>query len=133
MKALLIEFDLQTGKRAGGISPKDPHLFCYGWQDLESEPAKEIRMVEDDRDLSIYEGVNGVTILEGKTAINDAIVANIPIRYAVKDKELLFSHMKEKNIKLDFLAHRTLNDAAKELYDLNLAGVIKREPKLIKE
>lgn len=34
MRALLIEFDLKTGKRAGGINPKDPKLQCYGWQDL---------------------------------------------------------------------------------------------------
>jgi len=48
MRALLIEFDLATGKRAGDINPKDPALPCYGWQNLEREPAIEIRLVEDE-------------------------------------------------------------------------------------
>lgn len=131
MRALLIEFDLKTGKRAGSINPKDPKLPCHGWQDLEREPAIEIRLVEDDRDLSSLEGVGGVTILEGKPAINKAILANIPTRYAVKDKELLLAHMKEKRISLGTLAGKTLSEAAKELYDKGLAGIVKREPKLV--
>lgn len=131
MRALLIEFDLKTGKRAGNINPKDPKLPCHGWQDLEREPAIEIRLVEDDRDLSSLEGVGGVTILEGKPAINKAILANIPTRYAVKDKELLLAHMKEKRISLGTLAGKTLSEAAKELYDKGLAGIVKREPRLV--
>lgn len=131
MRALLIEFDLKTGKRAGSINPKDPKLPCHGWQDLEREPAIEIRLVEDDRDLSSLEGVGGVTILEGKPAINKAILANIPTRYAVKDKELLLAHMKEKRISLGTLAGKTLSEAAKGLYDKGLAGIVKREPKLV--
>ena len=131
MRALLIEFDLKTGKRAGSINPKDPKLPCHGWQDLEREPAIEIRLVEDDRDLSSLEGVGGVTILEGKPAINKAILANIPTRYAVKDKELLFAHMKEKRISLGTLAGKTLSEAAKELYDKGLAGIKRTESKLV--
>lgn len=131
MRALLIEFDLKTGKRAGSINPKDPKLPCHGWQDLEREPAIEIRLVEDDRDLSSLEGVGGVTILEGKPAINKAILANIPTRYAVKDKELLLAHMKEKRISLSTLAGKTLSEAAKELYDKGLAGIKKTESKLV--
>ncbi len=131
MRALLIEFDLKTGKRAGSINPKDPKLPCHGWQDLEREPAIEIRLVEDDRDLSSLEGVGGVTILEGKPAINKAILANIPTRYAVKDKELLLAHMKEKRISLGTLAGKTLSEAAKELYDKGLAGIKRTESKLV--
>ena len=69
MRALLIEVDFKTGKRAGGVNPRDPKLQCYGWQDTESEPGKEIRIVEDDRDLSVYKGVPGVTILNGEKAV----------------------------------------------------------------
>lgn len=131
MRALLIEFDLRSGKRAGNISPKDHNLPCYGWQDLEREPAIEIRLVEDDRDLSSLEGVKGVTILEGKAVINEAIIANIPTRYAVRDKELLLAHMVKKNKSLDALAGKTLNDAAEQLYTEGLAGIAKKEPKLV--
>lgn len=131
MRALLIEFDLKTGKRAGNINPKDPKLPCYGWQDLEREPAIEIRLVDDDRDLSSLEGVAGVTVLEGKDAINQAITANIPVKYAVKDKELLLAHLGKKGISLDTLAGKTLDKAAKELFDKGLAGIVERKPKLV--
>jgi len=131
MRALLIEFDLATGKRAGDINPKDPALPCYGWQNLEREPAIEIRLVEDDRDLSSLEGVAGVTILEGRDAINQAIIANIPTRYAVKDRELCLAHMREKGISLDTLAGRTLNEVAKDLFAQGVAGIVERKPKLV--
>lgn len=131
MNALLIKFDLKTGIRAGGINPKDPKLPCHGWQDLEREPAIEIRLVMDDRDLTIYEKTKGVVVLYGTDVINEAIEDFIPTRYAVKDKELLLAHLKEKGISLDTLAKKTLNDVAKELYDKGFAGIIKREPELL--
>lgn len=141
MKALLIEFDLKTGERAGGISPHDPKLPCYGWQDLGSfddsgifrdkSPAIEIRLVMDDRDLSQYEGVPGVTILEGKEAINEAITANIPAQYAVKDTELLVAHLKERGISLDTLAGKSLAGQAKALFAQGLAGIVERKPELV--
>jgi len=131
MRALLIEFDLTTGKRAGNINPKDPNLPCHGWQNLEREPAIEIRLVEDDRDLSSLAGVAGVTILEGRDAINQAITANIPIRYAVKDKELCLAHMRAKGISLDTLAGKTLDEAAKDLFAQGIAGIVERKPKLV--
>jgi len=131
MRALLIEFDLATGKRAGDINTKDPALPCYGWQNLEREPAIEIRLVEDDRDLSSLEGVAGVTILEGRDAINQAIIANIPTRYAVKDRELCLAHMREKGISLDTLAGKTLNEVAKDLFAQGVAGIVERKPKLV--
>ena len=71
-RALLIEFDLTTGKRAGDINPRDSKLQCYGWQNLDSSPAKEIRLIEDDRDISQYEGVKGVTVLTDE-AVDRAI------------------------------------------------------------
>ena len=129
MKALLVKVDFSTGKRAGDISPRDQNLPCHGWQDLDK--GLEIRLVEDDRDLSQYEGVEGVTVLDGKEAINQAIQANIPIQYFVKDKELLLAHMKEKGISLDMLSGRTLESAAKELFNKGYAGIVERKPKLV--
>ena len=128
MRALLIEVDFRTGKRAGDVNPKDPKLQCYGWQDLESTPGLEIRVVEDDRDLSQYKGVKGVTILDGKKAINDAIDTYIPIQYAVKNEALLLAHLKERGISLDTLAGKTLDMAAKDLFTQGLAGVRERKP-----
>lgn len=132
MRALLIEFDLRTGKRAGGINNKDPKLLCHGWQNLDSEPALEIRLVEDDRDLSSLEGVKGVTILEGKKAINNAIDANIPPQYGVKSEYLMREHMKEKNIPLAVFEGMNMRDIAKKAYQLGLIGAIERKPEKVK-
>lgn len=130
-RALLIEVDFATGKRAGGISPRDPKLFCRGWQDMESKPGKEIRLVLDDRDLSQYQGVDGVTILEGQAVINQAIKDNISAKYVVKDKELLMAHLKEKKIPLSRFKGKTLDTEAKALFAEGLAGIVERKPELI--
>ena len=75
MRALLIEWE-SNGERAGNVDPRDPQLQCYGWQNMDVEPMLELRIVEDDRDLSYLEGAPGVTIIEGKAAINKAIDDN---------------------------------------------------------
>jgi len=131
MRALLIEVNFSTGKRAGNINPRDPKLRCYGWQNLDSDPGLEIRLVEDDRDLSSLAGVAGITILEGKQSINDAIIANIPAKYAVKDSYLMVEHMKAKGISLDTLASKNQNQIAEELFAKGVAGITERKPKLV--
>lgn len=129
MKALLIEVDFSTGRRAGGIQTKNnPNLMCYGWQDLEA--GLEIRLVMDGN-TKPYENIPGITILNDKAAINGAIQANMPTKYAVKDKELLLAHLKEREISLNTLADKTLDEAAKELYAQGLAGIKERKPKLV--
>ena len=129
MKALLIEVDFSTGKRAGGIKTKNnPNLMCHGWQDTDA--GLEIRLVMDE-DTKPYENILGITILNGEKAINKAITANIPIKYAVKDKGLLLAHLKEKGVSLDVFAGKSLQDAAKELYAQGLAGIVERKPKSV--
>ncbi len=129
MKALLIEVDFSTGKRAGGIKTKNnPNLMCHGWQDTDA--GLEIRLVMDE-DTKPYENILGITILNGEKAINKAITANIPVKYAVKDKELLLAHLKEKGVSLDTLAGKSLQDGAKGLYEQDLAGIVERKPKLV--
>ena len=129
MKALLIEVDFSTGRRAGGIKTKsNPNLMCHGWQDTDA--GLEIRLVMDG-DTKPYENVKGITILDGEKAINKAIQANIPVKYAVKDKELLLAHIKEKGVSLDTFAGKSLQDAAKELHSQGLAGITERKPKLV--
>ncbi len=131
MKALLIEVDFSTGKRAGGIKTKNnPNLMCHGWQDLEATPGLEISLVMDGN-TKPYDNIPGITIFDGEKAINKAIAANMPTKYAVKDNELLLAHLKEKGISLDTLAGKSLQDAAKELYEQGLAGIVERKPKLV--
>ncbi|MCK5431323.1 MAG: hypothetical protein KAJ03_01200 [Gammaproteobacteria bacterium] len=80
-KALLIEFNMRTGKRAGGINPRDPALQCYGWQNLESKPPIEIRVIEDDRDPAQFEGIDGVTVLSTPEEANEAIAKHMPAQF----------------------------------------------------
>ena len=79
--ALMIEWNIHTGKRAGNIDPNDPALQCYGWQVWDKEPALELRIVEDDRDISQYQNIKGVTIIQGIQEINKCIKNNFPPRY----------------------------------------------------
>lgn len=131
MRALLIEWNTKTGIRAGNVNPRDPKLQCYGWQDLESKPALEIRLVEDDRSLNGYANVDGVTILEGKEAINAAITKYIPCKCAVKDSTLMVAAAQEAGVKLSEFAGKTPQEVARMAFDFGLAGVTERRPDLI--
>jgi len=95
-KALLIEWDQSTGKRAGGVNPRDVHLRCNGWQNMDVTPAIELRLVDDDRDLSIYNGVDGVTVLTSVDEINTVIDANFPSKIVIEDELLYSEHFKSK-------------------------------------
>ena len=117
MEALLIEFDARTGIRAGKINPKDPKLQCHGWQDLESTPAKEVRIIEDGRNLSQYEGMEGVTVLRGKAKINEAISSICKPRYVVEHEILLQEHLKQKNIELSDYEGQSLQEILKDLVE----------------
>jgi len=141
MDGLLIEFDLKSGRRAGNINPKDPGLKCYGWQNLDEEDinargyvwqsgipagsrALEIRVVEDGRDISQYEGIAGVTILKGKDAINEAIDSYMPEQfwYRVEDQALFQESVRQKGIKLDQFKGRKAQEVLKELAEIH--GVV---------
>lgn len=89
-RALLVEVDYQSGRRAGGVDPRDANLQSYGWQSLPGQdgPSVEIRVVEDDRDLSDYRSAAGVRVLEGEEEINKAIEKYIPTRLKADEAEL---------------------------------------------
>lgn len=132
-RALLIEFDLHTGKRAGGINNKDPNLLCHGWQDLDSEPAREIRLVMDNRDMNQYKGMPGVTVLNGVAAINQAIDDVMPIQYKVTSEVLLAEHIRQRGISLDDYAGKSEKEIIVDLFNKGLVGIRKRPINKIKE
>ena len=103
VRALLIEWK-STGERAGKINPRDPNLPCRGWQNMDVEPMVELRLVEDDRDLSTYQGVQGVTVLEGADAINAAIDEHFPARYDIDDQTIYAEHLRAASGEIDFAA-----------------------------
>ena len=127
MKALLVEFNGKTGKRAGNINPNDPKLQCYGWQDLEVHPPIEIRIIEDNRNVSQYEGIEGVTVLSNKTEINKAIDDYIPIRYGIENEVLFQEHLREKKVKLDKIEGNT-KDILRELFKQGIKGMLEHKP-----
>jgi hypothetical protein len=132
MRALLIEWDPSTGTRAGNINPNDPKLQCHSWQNMDMKPAIELRLVEDDRDLTEYEVIDGVTILSGKNEINAAIDANFPAKISIEDKLMYEEHVKEqignKKIKIDNLPDNR-NKRLKELKDkYGIKGIKEIEP-----
>lgn len=100
-RALLIAWDPSTGERAGNINPRDPKLQCNGWQNMDVTPAIELRLVNDDRDLSIYDEIPGVTALTGTDTINETITANFPPKLKVEDELIYSEHFKSKRGKID--------------------------------
>lgn len=127
MKALLIEFNVNTGIRAGNIDPNDPKLQCYGWQNLDVSPQVEIRVIEDDRDVSQYEGIKGVSILKDKTQINKAIDEHIPVRYGIADEVLFIEHLRQQKIKFDDIPGKR-QEVLKELMNKGIKGIIEHKP-----
>ena len=93
LKALLIEWNQSTGKRAGNINPRDPGLHCNGWQNMDITPAIELRTIEDDRDIKQYVTMEGVTVLYGPEQINEAIDQNFPSKYVIEDETLYAAHL----------------------------------------
>lgn len=133
MKALLIEFDMERGKRAGDISPRDSGLKCYGWQDIENRPAKEIRLIEDDRDTGQYKGIEGVTILQSDAEIEATIEREIPKRYSIEDEMLFQMSVNEKGIKLARFAGKSRETIAKELFEEDVLGITVKNPLKLRE
>lgn len=127
-KALLIEFDASTGKRAGNISPKDPGLFCHAWQDLDSVPAREIRLVNDGRELSQYEGVPGVTILNNEAEINQAVDQVKPPWHSIENETLFLEDLRQRNIKLSDFEGWSQKEILAELNKRHVVGIRRNVP-----
>lgn len=130
IKGLLIQVDFSSGDRAGGINPKDPNLRCHGWQNLDT--GWEVRLIEDDRDTSQYEGIDGVELLLGKNEVNKAIKSILPKKvdteYIISNEAIMLKHMEERKISLNCLAEKGENKISLgELYESGIAGISKIE------
>ena len=136
MKALLIEWDPSTGKRAGGINPKkDPNLRCNGWQNMDTIPAIELRLIEDERDISQYEGINGITVLNNKCEINTAIDDNFPSMFSIEDELIYSEHVKEqigdKKIKITDLPDNRIERLKKLKDKYSIKGIREIKPQKV--
>ena len=131
--ALLIEWDPNTGERAGNINPRDKNLFCKGWQNMDVSPAVELRLVMDDRDMQRYEGIDGVTVLVGKDMINAAIDANFPSKISIADELIYSEHLKSKRGKIDI--DKLPDDRIERLETLKneykIKGIVEHKPQKV--
>ena len=128
-RALLVEVDYHSGKRAGDVDPKDPNLQSYGWQSLPDRdgPDVEIRLVEDGRDLSKYEDEPGVRILVGEEEIEAAIEEYVPPTYQA-DNDLLREWLeREGRDPLAELGRRNRQELLREVHKQG-GPVQKQEP-----
>jgi len=132
--ALVISFDPHTGRRAGGIRiPEDRGLICLTlWQDLER--GVEMRLVVDDRDIEQYRGIEGVEVVEGKSAINAKVEELFKPRYAVACGALLAASIAAKEIRCDDVdAALPVEEQLRILYERGALGIRKEEPYLLPE
>ena len=130
-KALLIEFNVSTGVRSGTINPRDSKLRCYGWQKLDADPALEIRLIEDDRDVSQYEDIRGVTLLEGEIAINAAIDSLELDQFLIDDEVLFKLSISQKGIDLTAYEEENTVNILKNLYGKKVLGIKKKSPRKV--
>jgi len=129
MKGLRIEFDVSRGDGGGrpdGVRAKDPALQCYGWQDLDSTPQVEIRIIEDDRDISQFEGreAEGVKVLYTDEEIQTEI-DKLPTRCSIDSPELFQADIQKKGINLNTLKGKTSGEQIAELHALGVKGIRK--------
>lgn len=132
MRALLIKWDSRSGKRAGNINPKDPKLLCHGWQKIDEDHPEncwEIRLVEDNRDLSIYDGVVDVFVLNGVDEINQAMDDNLgnQYRYVKTDSDIFKMACEQNKVDFKILATQKTEANLKDFFNNGIAGIEKQK------
>ena len=133
MKALRIQVDFTSGKRAKGkLEHKDKNLRCNSlWQNLDD--GVEIRIVVNG-DTGPYAGIEGVEILDGPEAIDAAVKEIQPAElttYTITSEALLGASLNRRR-DLDHIIE-VGGDEHTVLGELQRAGVLgisanKREP-----
>ena len=150
MRALLIEFDGVSGKRPAGIDPNDPKLQCHGWQQLDASKVielgwtpkfappgsvcLEIRVIEDERDISQYEGREneGLVVLHNDDEIQAAIDRYMTPAYQVADEVLFRIHLEQKGIRLDDVPGKDTQEVLKNLHAQGVKGIVEiKRPSLV--
>jgi len=127
--ALEIKVDFLSGERAGGISPTDRNLVCLSlWQDLDA--GVEMRLVTDDRDLSQYEGIDGVEVHRGVTRINERVQQLFKPRVEVFDKDLFAASIKTIDLS-DLNPDLSPEDQLKKCKEKGALGIRIRGPQLL--
>ncbi|MBA7569074.1 hypothetical protein ES708_10811 [subsurface metagenome] len=131
MKGLLIEFDGGTGIRAGNLV-LDDKLLCHGWQQLATTPCLEIRVIEDDRDVTQYEGIPGVTILHDDAEIQAAINEHCKPTYSLENETLFKIDLEQRGILLPDVPGANSSEQFQNLKAQGIKGIVEiRRPTLV--
>lgn len=137
MRALLIEFDGGTGIRAGKVDKlpdgkDDPKLQCHGWQQLATVPCLEIRVAEDGRDMTQYEGIPGITVLHNDAEIQAAIDEHCKPAYTFENETLFKIDLEQRGIKLADVPGANSNEQLQYLKTQGVKGISEiRRPTLV--
>ena len=117
MHALLIQVEFSTGRRAGGVNPKDNNLPCDPlWQNTET--GREVRLIKDGS-WEQYEGVDGITVLKNEDQIDAAIEGlDRPEEFVIANEALMIEWLRRKpHIDLDDFAGLDARGLNKALHD----------------
>ena len=128
MKALLIDVDFNTGKRPDGILDNQgktkPNLWCgHRWQNQET--GKEIRAVKDGN-ISSYEGIKGIIILNTEAEIRAALTEHCPDEevHTVSNEGIMNASIIASNINFAELQQTaTREEELAFLYDKGVRGI----------
>ena len=130
MKALRVQVDFQTGRRAGGINPKDRSLATHpSWQN--PDMGIEITLVRDGH-AERFQGMEGIEILDGREAIDAAVQAIQPEeQFSIKTEGLLVEYIRQASVDIRGLKGKSMNEVARDLFDRGCPGVVKRERRVV--
>lgn len=129
MHALKVAVNFTTGERPGGIAPGGNKLPTHpSWQNVDE--GTEIRLVLDG-DAERFRDVEGVEIIEGEQAIDDAVAAlrKRVAGYMIISEALLGYSLQQKRISLDGLNANTSHEQLlQRLYERGALGIARIEP-----
>ena len=130
MKALRVEVDFQTGRRAGGIDPRDRSLATPpSWQN--TDLGIEITLVRDGN-ADRFRDVEGIEILDGAEAIDAAVLAIQPEdQFSIKHEAMLVEYIRQASVDITGLKGKSMNEVARELFDKECPCVVKRHRRVV--
>lgn len=128
MKALLVNVEFSTGKRPAvilnGSGKIKENLWCGNkWQNLDT--GKEIRAVKDGN-VTLYENVEGITILQTEAEIRAALMKHCPDEevHMISNEGIMNANIVSSNIDFSELSQTASREEELAfLYDKGVRGI----------
>lgn len=124
MKALRIQVDFTSGRRAGGLDPR--RLRGHpSWQS--TDLGIEVRAIPEDT-AEQYVAIEGVTVLNNRDAIVAVLDEIADHRYRITNNELMLESVRQKGIDLSDIDNRDQADLARILFERGALGIAAPDP-----